>query len=158
MEEHICRAAVKPARVAGDSELSEGYVRNAHAEAAASSDTCLLRNQTRNCSKRMFFRLALCALLLFAQRAAIAHQAAHALDHGPIQSQHSADHGNFHSDLCAFHADFDSLLCAIESAPPALWLSSAAFEQHPAPFPRCQITEPVIPASRGPPVASSLQS
>jgi len=111
-----------------------------------------------NCSKRMALRLALSALLLFAQHAAVAHQTAHALDHGTIQSQHSGDDGNFHSDLCAFHADFDSLLSAIQSAPPALCLSSAAFELRPAPFPRYQITEPVIPASRGPPDASSLQS
>jgi len=106
----------------------------------------------------MIFRLALSALLLFAQHAAIAHRAAHALDHGPLQSQHSGDNGNFHSDLCAFHADFDSLLNAVESAPPAPCLSSAASELRPAPFPRYQITEPVIPASRGPPDASSLHS
>jgi hypothetical protein len=110
-----------------------------------------------NCSKRMIFRLALSALLLFSQHVAIAHQAAHAFDHA-LQSQHTGDDGNFHSDLCAFHADFDSLLSAIESAPPALCLSSTASERLPALFPCYDITEPVIPASRGPPDASSAQS
>jgi len=111
-----------------------------------------------NCSKRMIFRLALSALLLFSQHAAIAHLAAHALDHGALQSQLTGDEGNFHSDLCAFHADFDSLLSAIESAPLALCLSSSVSERLPAVFPRYHITETVIPASRGPPDASSLQS
>jgi len=111
-----------------------------------------------NRSQGKFFRLALAALLLYAQHVALAHQVHHALDQRPLASLHAGDNGNFHSELCAFHGDFKSLLSAVDAASPGLHLSSIAFEQFSAAFPRYFPTAPVIPASRGPPYSSSLQS
>lgn len=115
-------------------------------------------HESMSCWKRLIYRLALSALLLFAQQVAMAHGAAHALDHGPFQLQHAGDDGNFHSPLCAFHADFHSVLGPIESTPPALYVPDTAVERPSALFPRYCFTQPVIPASRSPPDVSSLRS
>jgi hypothetical protein len=111
-----------------------------------------------NDRKRTILRIALAALLLFAQHVAIAHQLNHGLDGAPFQSQRAGDEGNFRSDLCAFHAVFESLLSAVESTPPVLFLADTVFEQLSVTIRRFYATEPVIPASRGPPSVSSLSS
>jgi hypothetical protein len=119
----------------------------------------LERLMTARCpsdARRLIFRLAVGALLLFAQQVAIGHQLKHGLDHAPFQSQRTGDPGNFHSDLCGFHSDFESLLSAVDSTPPPLFVTGTVFERLSAPVPRFYATEPVIPASRGPPSASSL--
>jgi hypothetical protein len=108
--------------------------------------------------KRAIFRLALCVLLLFGQHVAVAHQAAHALDHEPLQSQHAGDHKSFHSNLCAFHADFESLLSAVGSSPAVLCPPGMAPEQFSAAPARQSPTEPLTAASRGPPYASFPRS
>jgi hypothetical protein len=107
---------------------------------------------------RLILRIALAALLLFAQQLAVAHHLRHGFDRAPFQSQRIGDHGNFHSDLCAFHADFDSVLGAVDSTPPPLLIADTVFERHSTTPPRFQATQPVIPASRGPPSASALSS
>jgi len=108
--------------------------------------------------KRAIFRLALCVLLLFGQHVAVAHQAAHALDHEPLQSQHAGDYKSFHSNLCAFHADFESLLSAVGSSPAALCQPGMVPEQFSAaPVRQCP-SEPLTAASRGPPYASFPRS
>ena len=99
-------------------------------------------------TKRVILRIALAALLLFAQHVAVAHQLRHGLDHAPYQSQGTGYGGNFHSSLCAFHGDFDSLLSAVDSTPPPLCAADTAFERISAPIPRFYTAERVIPASR----------
>ena len=106
----------------------------------------------------MMLRLVLAAMLLFAQHVAVAHQLAHAFDREPFQAQHSGAGGNFHSSLCAFHGDFASVFGAVKSAPPQLLHCIADFERPVTPVHRYQTAEAVIPASRGPPLALSLQS
>jgi hypothetical protein len=101
----------------------------------------------------MMFRLTLAALLLFVQHVAVAHQLAHAFDHEPFHTQHSGAGGNFHSNLCVFHGDFASVLGAVKSTPPPLLLCGAAFERPVAPSHRFHTSDPVTPASRGPPRA-----
>lgn len=101
-----------------------------------------------NGSKRMILRLALAALLLFAQQVALAHQVAHALDAGSL---HSRQAGDFQSKLCVFHGDFESLLSAVEFALPVLDSPGAVFAQLSTPAScRCAVAS-VVPASRGPP-------
>jgi hypothetical protein len=101
-------------------------------------------------SRRPIVRLALAALLLFAQHVALAHRSAHALDQQPLQSR-AADSGDFHTELCVFHGDFESLHSAVGCAPPQVHFSGALFARLSAPSARYHATAPVIPASRGPP-------
>lgn len=101
-----------------------------------------------NQSDRLFLRLTLAAMLLFAQHVALAHQSAHALDKGSLQSRLD---GHFQSELCVFHGDFESLLTAVEFAVPELDSSGAHFLQPPAPASRRVAAAPLAPASRGPP-------
>ena len=111
-----------------------------------------MRNdQPMNVSIRLVFRLAITALLLFAQHVAVAHQIQHVLGQGPFQEKQVDADQNFHSDLCAFHADFESLLSTVGSTPPPFCLASAAVELHAASPSVFAPAEPVIPASRGPP-------
>ena len=102
-----------------------------------------------NGSRRLFFRLALAALLLFAQHVALAHQFAHALDAGSFPSREA---GDYQSELCVFHGDFESLLSAVGPALPELELSGASFVKPSAPVSRREAAAPPAPASRGPPL------
>ncbi|HUF79790.1 MAG TPA: hypothetical protein VMN03_01545 [Burkholderiales bacterium] len=101
-------------------------------------------------SRGLIVRLALAALVLFAQHVALAHRSAHALDREPLQSP-AADSGDFHSELCVFHGDFESLHSGLGSAAPQVHFSGAVFGRLSAPPARYYATAPVIPASRGPP-------
>jgi hypothetical protein len=107
-------------------------------------------------AKRVIPGLALAALLIVAQHAALAHWAEHVLDQGPFESHQGVGDKNFHSDLCAFHGAFDDLLSAVGSTPPLLRVASSAFEQHLVAFSSFVPTDLLIPASRGPPVPALL--
>src|SRR5208283_6050722 len=105
-------------------------------------------------SKHIVFRLTLTALLLFAQHTAFAHEAEHVFDHhqmGQSQEDHDKD---FHSPLCAFHGAFDGLMSIVNATPPVLPVVNNAVDQPTTESIVFSPTEPVIPASRGPPSIS----
>jgi hypothetical protein len=103
-------------------------------------------------SNSVIFRVAIVALLLFAQQVAISHQTRHALDRESSQTQQTAGTGNYHSNLCGFHAAFDGLHSAVKSTPPALFIGSTVFEWFAASPLRHYAAKPFLPASRGPPL------
>jgi len=104
--------------------------------------------------KHLVFRSALVALLLFAQQAAIAHQAKHVFDHHPFEQSQEDHDQDFHSPLCAFHGSFDDLMNVVSSTPPVLPIVNNVIEQFTAVSVVLAPSEPVIPASRGPPLVS----
>jgi hypothetical protein len=114
----------------------------------------------RNIFKHALFRVALVALLLFAQQEAFTHDAGHALDHTLAQSQQSStqngsDSGSgksLHSGLCDFHAAFASVLGLVHTTTLPVILSVAGSETVPVQVVFAAPTRPIIRAARGPPV------
>ena len=98
---------------------------------------------------------ALAALLLFAQQAALTHEAGHASDH-EVPSQQSDEGKHFHSGLCSFHAALAGVLGAVGSYALPLRIASNAVEQRSDYALILAPAEAVAPAARGPPVASFL--
>jgi hypothetical protein len=104
-------------------------------------------------SKRLIFRLALAALLLFSQQLAVGHFAEHAFDHGPTRAHGGGEDKGIQSELCVYHAAFEALQSAVGSAPLQLRVADNAFDKRGiSPYPLSP-TQVVVPASRGPPVS-----
>jgi hypothetical protein len=106
-----------------------------------------------NLSKRLIFRLALAALLLFSQQVAVGHFAEHALEHGPVQAHAGGEDKGFQSQLCVYHAAFEALQSAVGSTPLQLLVADNEIEKRsPSPY-SLSPTRLIVPASRGPPVS-----
>jgi hypothetical protein len=103
--------------------------------------------------KHDLFRFALVALLLFAQQAALTHQAGHILDHTALHSQQQdQDNGKHsHSNLCDFHVMFDGVLGAVNSTIVAPCVVSQQFERDIALEPPGFSALSLIRGARGPP-------
>ncbi|HUO43783.1 MAG TPA: hypothetical protein VMT94_02580 [Burkholderiales bacterium] len=97
------------------------------------------------------FRLVLVGLLLFAQQAALTHEAEHAHDH-EAPSQQSEDGKHFHSGLCAFHSVLAGVLGMAGASAPSLCIASNAVEHRVNYVLVSAPVDAVIPVSRGPPI------
>ena len=105
--------------------------------------------------KHNLFRFPLIVLLLFAQQAALTHQAGHILDHTVLQSQQHDQDGaeHTHSSLCDFHAAFDGVLGGINSAIVAPCIVSQKFERDLTLEPPAFSALPLIRGARDPPAS-----
>jgi len=95
-------------------------------------------------------RFLLVGLLLFAQQAALTHEAEHAHDH-EAPSQQSEDGKHFHSGLCAFHAALAGMLGAVNSPLVVPCVLSQQFERDIALEPPFFSAPSLIRGARGPP-------
>jgi hypothetical protein len=102
--------------------------------------------------KRGFMQLALAALLLVAQHAALSHQIRHLQHNLPAQSQQQ-DGGKQKalSGLCEFHVAFAEILGVAHSPAPLLQIADNAAERGAKYCPLAFASDVVVPASRGPP-------
>jgi len=107
-------------------------------------------------SRHIVFRLTIAALLLFAQYAAFAHEAKHVFDHDSIGESQEDHNKDFHSPLCAFHGAFNGLISIVNATPPVIPVVNNTIEKPAAEAVVLAPTEPVIPASRGPPLVPLL--
>lgn len=104
--------------------------------------------------KRCMLQIMLAALLLVAQHGALTHQIWHLQNRLPVQSQQHDGGKQKYSDSCDFHVAFAEILGAVNSValPPRAVANTA--ERSSNHFPRAFPVNPVVPASRGPPVLS----
>ena len=102
-------------------------------------------------AKYNLLHFALVALLLFAQQAALTHEAEHASDPEIPSQQGGDDSKHFHSGLCAFHTTLAGVLGVVGTSAPPSCIASNAVEHRVSYVLVLAPVNVIVPAARGPP-------